>query len=720
VNKLKILWQLYRNFGPGWLLYRLSYALRVRSGWLRRQMPAIPWDAQPLAGFLSDSSLADPLVYLAWREAHAPRFFFTPEDSQLFQRYFKSWDQDSNPCQEADDIARGNFRYFRHSVAQAGFPPDWRSNPFTGQSYPTDRHWSQIGDFDHGDIKVIWELNRFGFTYTLLRAYWRTGDEGYPERFWRLVEDWRTHNPPQMGANWKCGQETSFRLMAWCYGLYGFLGSPASTADRVSRLAQMAAVSARRIEGNLSHALSQQNNHGVSEGMGLWTAGLLFPEFRDSPRWLARGRQVLERLGRELIYADGSFSQHSASYQRLALLDYIWALRLGELNNQPFSQELQEQVKKSAELLYQVQEEASGRLPCFGHNDGSLVLPLDSCDYQDYRPVIQAACYLTTGARRYGDGPWDEGLLWLFGPQAFASPVNPEFRIDIQAREGGYYTLRSKSGFAFIHCASFHHRPAHADLLNIDIWWRGLNITLDAGSYNYNAPAPWDHPLGKTIYHNAVTVDGLDQMEPVGRFLWLPWAKGTVLAWQRSDGGRLAYWEGLHDGYHHLPHPVRVRRGVLHLGPDNWLVMDQMDSDAEHTYRLGWLLPDLPYTLIGQTGQLSLDAPAGKYHIGLAASLNPIFSLVRAVARSPRGWQSPYYYSREPALSLDCTVKAKSLSIWTILGPDPCQVTIATGAGLVESSTWRARLDLPAGDAAPLIQSVSWKGEVNDSLAIKV
>ena len=673
MNKLRVLWYLYRYLGAGWLAYRLGYALCIRTGWLRRQIPVKSWQEQPLAGFLADASLVDPQAYLAWRKAYARKFFFDPTDRLDYQPVFARWDRDGAAAvQEADDLAHGNFLYFRHTSAQAGWPPDWHRNPFTGQSLPAGRHWSQIDDFQDGDIKIIWDLNRFGFVYTLVRAYWRTGDEVYPERFWQLVEDWREHNPPQMGPNWKCGQETSFRLMAWCFGLYGFLDSPATTAGRVSMLAQMIAVSGRRIEANISLALSQHNNHGVSEGLGLWTVGLLFPEFLASTRWRDKGRAILENLGGELIYEDGAFVQHSANYQRLALHDYLWALRLGDLNGQPFSQALRGRVKQAGEFLYQIQDEVSGRLPCFGHNDGSLVLPLSNCDYADYRPALQAVHYLTTGARRYGDGPWDEDLLWCFGPQALQVPVNTPVRVDYQARQGGFYTLRSKSGFAFSHCATYRHRPAHADTLNVDIWWRGLNMILDAGSYSYNAPPPWDHPLARAFYHNAVTVDEVESMVPVGRFLWLPWIKGTVFDGQHPANGRAAYWEGTHNGYQRLPHPVKARRGIRQVGDECWLIQDWLESEREHTYRLQWLLPDLPYTWDAHKGQLELDTPAGKYYVILQASARPVFSLVRADAHSPRGWQSRYYYAREPALSLDCIVRADSVTFATLLGPEPC------------------------------------------------
>ena len=33
------------------------------------------------------------------------------------------------------------------------------------------------------------------------------------------------------------------------------------------------------------------------------------------------------------------------------------------------------------------------------------------------------------------------------------------------------------------------------DQLHLDLWWRGLNIAQDAGTYLYNADPPWDNPL---------------------------------------------------------------------------------------------------------------------------------------------------------------------------------------------------------------------------------
>ena len=118
------------------------------------------------------------------------------------------------------------------------------------------------------------------------------------------------------------------------------LDAQATNPKRVVRLAEMLALSAYRIESNIGYALSQSNNHGISEGVGLWTIGVLFPEFLQAGKWRELGRKVLEEEGRKLIYDDGAFAQHSMNYHRLMLHDYIWSLRLGELNRQPLVAEI--------------------------------------------------------------------------------------------------------------------------------------------------------------------------------------------------------------------------------------------------------------------------------------------------------------------------------------------------------------------------------------------
>ncbi len=520
---------------------------------------------------------------------------------------------------------------------------------------------------------MIWEPSRFAFTYALVRAYWRTGNERYTEAFWKLVENWHSQNPPNQGPNWQCGQEASLRVLAWCFGLYGFLGAGPTTACRVALFGQLMLASGRRIAGNLSYALSQRNNHGISEGLGLWTLGTLFPEMRDAARWEALGRRALERTAARLIYDDGAFAQHSLNYHRLMLHDYLWALRLADVVNQPFSAALSQRVARAGAFLYQLQDEITGQVPCYGQNDGALVLPLNNCDARDFRPVVQAIHFLATRQRCFESGPWDEDLLWLWGPAAPAAPVDESRRTDWGAPDGGYVTLRDSEGFLFTRAGKFRHRPSQADQLHVDLWWRGQNIALDPGTYSYNC-APWDTALSRTVSHNTVTVDDRDQMEQVGTFLWLPWITGRAVHSFPSQGG-LAYWEGTHDGYRRLAAPVSYRRGIVRLGGGWWLVLDRLVSRASHDYRLHWLLADVPYVWQPDNRSLALESPAGRYHvqIGLWPAAGQA-SVVRAAARETRGWQAPYYQALLPAVSLALSVAGQAVLFWTLFGPEPARV----------------------------------------------
>jgi asparagine synthase (glutamine-hydrolysing) len=702
------------------LVFRLGYAIRLRSGYLRRQIPAADWSAVPLRDALVDPVLAESEAYLKYRRGRAPRFFFSPSDRQEFQTYFAKWDTETrNPQTTSERIAQGRFSYFSGPDADIGVPPDWHGNPFTGQRAPADRHWTTIGDLDNGDIKIIWEPNRFGCVFPLVRAYWRVGDELYPELFWRLIEDWHARNPPQQGPNWKCGQEVSLRTMAWCFGLYGFLGSESTTAQRVSLLGQMVAVSGQRIEANLDYALSQQNNHGISEAMGLWTIGCLFPELRSAARWRETGCQVLETLGRELIYDDGSFAQHSVNYHRLMLHDYVWSIRLGDLLKQPFSAELRARVGRAGEWLHQLRDASSGRLPNYGQNDGALILPLSNCDYRDFRPVVQATQYLLTGTRSHDQGPWDEDLLWLFGPDALNSPSSEQPTKDLCATGGGYYTLRTPTSFAFTRCTSYEHRPGQADMLHVDLWWKGQNIAIDAGTYSYNELEPWNNPLAHTAYHNTVTVDGLDQMERASRFLWLPWLLGQASPQQASQAGHLSYWEGGHSGYQIREPPVSHRRGILRLGDDWWLVADSLTGEVDHCYRLHWLLADFPHHWCGGTGQLTLQTPAGTYHMHMASPTDgATASLIRGDPHSPRGWQAPTYHHRKPALSADLVVKSSCASFWTLFGPALCDLTWNGDIMHIKTQDWQSEMRWQTSTASPLITCIAVEGSFEDSLRV--
>ena len=450
------------------------------------------------------------------------------------------------------------------------------------------------------------------------------------------------------------------------------------------------------------------------------------PGVAAARRWRETGKLTLERLGRELIYGDGSFARQSLNDQRMMLDCYTWAIRLGEIANKPFSREVIEQIGRAADLLYQVQDEVTGRVPCYGANDGSFILPLSNAGYQDFRPIVQAARYLTTRTRTFDDGPWDEQLFWLFGERAVASEVVPFPRVEFQARDGGYFTLRSETGFAFVRAAEFRHPPSHADQLHVDLWWRGINIALDPGSYSVNSPAPWHHALAPTLYHNTISIDLQSQMDQESDFLFLPWCRGETRRVARTATGQISYWEGSHDGYFRLTPGANHRRAIVRLGDEHWVVLDEVRSREPHMCRLHWLLADWPYEMhireqngdLGEAVSLRLETPAGPFSIHAQARQAPArISLVRADPFSARGWRSAFYQHKEPAHSLSLMRNAAIVRFCTVFGPNGYEVDISPGLVRVRNYGLDAQI-VSANDGRLLVSNINLRGKTSDQMEL--
>ncbi len=58
---------------------------------------------------------------------------------------------------------------------------------------------------EFNDVKFIWEPARFGWAFTLGRAYLVSGDERYSQSFWKHTETFLESNPPYLGPQWTVG-----------------------------------------------------------------------------------------------------------------------------------------------------------------------------------------------------------------------------------------------------------------------------------------------------------------------------------------------------------------------------------------------------------------------------------------------------------------------------------------------------------------------------------
>lgn len=657
-EKLRIL----ATLGPGWALYRAGYALRRKAGLLKRGLTTMPLDQIELGSLLRPGVPAEPAAYRAWRRANGGKFLFDagqlPPAALLSEIAGQSGRDEA--IRVANDYRAGRFLYYSRHVHNLGQPVDWLLNPINGGRHNNTKHWCDYPTFSRelGDIKDVWEPSRFALAFWLVRAFALTGDAAIVEDYWRLFDSWTRQNPPNMGPNWKCGQETAIRCFGMCFALYAFADHPATSARHVVDMAKLMAVSAERIEKNIDYAYSQKNNHGMSEAIGLLTVGLLFPELQRATHWAAKGRDYLEREIARQIYDDGSFVQHSMNYHRVMLHDCLWAARLAELNGRPISREAFTRIDAGGEFLFAMLDRESGGVPNHGANDGANVLPLTACDYTDFRPTVQAARFRATGKRVLPYGPWNEILVWMWGADTVSS-ANQTPVEEMRARRfdaGGYYTLQHGDSWAMIRCHTYRDRPAHLDMLHLDLWHRGVNVLSDSGTYRYFSP---DDPAAEKYFkgivaHNTIELDGRNPLELVSRFLWMPWPAAECLA-HSSDR-----FQGEHYAYDRSPWRVVHRRTVDASNAAAWIVTDELLGQGEHDVALRWHLVDGEYKLDEAAHTLTLRHASGRIRLSIAAPGHARLTVSRgeSTATHMSGWESRYYQEKTPRPTL--TIQLRS------------------------------------------------------------
>jgi len=582
---------------------------------------------------------------------------------------------------EADEIVSGQVRLFGGKPVPLDLSPPGCGSHWTAFEGGT----TEVGDQgDVIDIKFVWEPARFGWAFTLGRAYTLSRDEVYPEAFWRYFEWFQESNPVNMGPNWASAQEAALRIIAFTFASQVFSTSSHSTTDRNERLAQAVADHAVRIPPTLVYARAQNNNHLLSEAVGLITASCCLPEHPKAPVWGKRGWKWFNQGLETQIGEDGTYMQHSTNYHRLVLQLALWALGLqnfyigrqvGECLNEhtktgKISLPALINIEKAVEWLLTLRDPESGRVPNLGPNDGAHILPLSVQPTYDYRPVLHAACMVFFGECLLEPGMWDEEYLWLkqakpasgSGSRRSVPPVSNSI-------------LQGKRSWAYLRGVRFAGRPGHADQLHFDLWWRGLNIARDAGTYLYNAEIPWDNGLMHTAVHNTVMVDNQEQMNRTGRFLYLDWAQAEVGKRAWGDDGSWEKITAWHDGYKEMG--LIHKRSVTAYQDGRWVVEDYLHPDVEgvdggdHEIRLHWLLPDWPFEMLENGSGVRIQSPHGwitlevnAYQGGRSKPASINFVLARAgellqglgEVLPVMGWVSPTYGEKVPALSLSATV----------------------------------------------------------------
>jgi len=672
-----------RAVGPGNLPRRIWHAMKGKLGIHRLRLPGGELPTERLRKQFIDT-YEPPRAVDHWRE-RASKFFVCPERLAAVTAALRELVDDERWDRQVHDVVeslrQGRMRFFGRFFVDTGWPVTFNRDPVNKVDWPTGRHWSTYDQFDPhlSDMKCVWEASRFSNAYLLARDYARSRHSDSAELFWQMFDDWDRQNPHGLTVQWACGQEGSFRVMAWLFAAIVMLDEPAASAQRLHRLTELIWYTGRHIDRNIDYARGQKNNHAISEAVVLWTIGVLFPELRHAPEWRRKGRRILATEVRRQIYDDGSYVQHSLNYHRLMLDDLLWALRLAELHDAPLPHSVADRFERALNWMLQMVDPVSGCVPNYGANDGALVLPLSCSDYVDFRPIVQAAHYLLHRKRCFSRGPWDEKALWLFGTKVLESSVDsPQRQPDFAAPIGGYYIQRGPRSWAMTRCHSYCDRPGQADMLHVDLWMGGENILRDGGSYRYYCDQPWQRYFSSTAAHNTIEIDRVDQMTKGPRFLWFRWTRSQVRRIAASDDGRVGYFEGEHYGYLRLPGRVIHRRCLCRID-DTYIIVDDILGKRAHEVCLCWRLHPSDWQNDGDGWLANIAGTSVSLKVFTPKTLNLRLVMGETVGR-PEGWESLYYGEMEPVPTLIARGSVTlPVRLVTVVGPTGAAPSLVAG-----------------------------------------
>jgi len=507
--------------------------------------------------------------------------------------------------ERADRVLGGEYQAFRDAWRRFPTGEGWHRHPVTGVARSPDRQWwrRNLLDPTFGDIKDLWEPARFGWVYDLVRGYLITRNPRYRAAFVERFADWWATNPPMTGPHWSCGQETAIRAIALLYAEANLdLGDDGRT------VIDALGASGERIRDAIGYALSQRNNHGLSEAVGLLAIGdRLGARHPEADSWYRIGRRLVDRLVKEQFAEDGWYCQHSFVYMRLAIDQYIVASQVLRGRAEEWAPVVVDRLRAAHDLLGAVVEPETGAAPNYGPSDGAFVHPITMGAYRDFRPTLTALAACTGAAHPAGISQDREVLAWLGRPEPSAAPETamPAVRLG----SSGWAVLRGGEYFVFLRAGRYRFRPGHFDPLQLDVRVGPVEVLTDPGTFRYGGAPPWRNPLVGPDVHNGPAL--LSDRRPVKgpRFLWLRWPRAAITSVREDSTGVVVVAQS-DDG---LEREIRV-------SPDGVTVQDR--SRQGSGFRVAWLLhPGADPSLVSSDGADWRGADDG----------------------SPLGWFSPAY-----------------------------------------------------------------------------
>lgn len=563
---------------------------------------------------------------------------------------------------QADQVLAHRLNLFDQSAVFLGEEIDWNREFKAGKAAPMRpsptvdyRDYAEVGD-----CKFVWEPSRHYQLVVLGRAYRLAGDERYAEELLAQIESWIRGCPCGLGMNWRSPLELGIRIINWVWALELIRDSAALTGERLERIVPVAWQHLADITRHYSK-FSSANNHAIGEAAGVFIGSSYFSGLKDAARWRGESRAILERELLRQTYDDGGTREQATGYHLFVLQFLVLADVVAGCSGEPFSDAFHDRLLSMFDFAHAMAD-GSATMPMIGDADDGYVIDLGGRGDELRSWMAVGAVLFERPDWKRSAGKFGEPACWLLGPEArerferLGAPLTAALK-GRALRDSGYYLLQrgncdetdrvsvvfDAGELGFLSIAAH----GHADALSLVLRVGGVDVLVDPGTYDYFTYPAWREYFRSTRAHNTIVIDGADQSEPLGPFLWGRRAASRLIEWSPNEQGGTVSAE--HDGYTRLADPVTHRRSVT-LDDALIVIRDDIDARARHEVTQYWHFSEHCQVRGTGRGRFRADFGIGTVTLNLDERLTS--SSCSGSTDPIAGWVSRGYHRKTPGTTI--------------------------------------------------------------------
>jgi hypothetical protein len=508
------------------------------------------------------------------------------------------------------------------------------------------------------DIKYVWEPSRHQHLSAL--AFAANADE-HRDYIVRSLESWLHANPYLHGVHWTSSLELAERVVSWALLYPRIADNVARDEEFRRRWLDSIYQHLTRISRTLS-LYSSANNHLIGELVGLFVGASCFDFWPKCSNWRKLAQKLLEREIRLQVGEDGVDREQAMSYHLFTMELFLLAFAIGRNINSPFSAGYAQRLRGMAAFLDSVAT-ASGDLPWYGDSDDARGFLLSE-DESALEVTMQLAGLLFEEPR------W---LRFHGRSTAAARALVPDLLVNLNHDGQGSFTPRELFADAGLACVRTHDERGrllmdfgplgftsiaahgHADALSLWLSIGDEYFLVDAGTYAYHSHPEWRTFFRSTAAHNTACVDGRNQSEMAGRFLWGAKANARLLRFESNSQQITIAAE--HDGYTRLPDPVTHRRTVdFDRTTGNVSIEDGFTCVGRHEIELFFHMHEEASVVSLRDGEANIDW-RGRRIMFSSPDGNARWEIIRGSEEPKLGWRSRRFNQKQSIATLRIRVE---------------------------------------------------------------